>query len=378
MGKRELLLLVVFVVVGTGLYQIAAPAASTDEGFSLGRLVQVARAQFQGALVQRTVTRELTFTPEAGVTTLRVSETRGTVIIEGRDRSDVAVHLEAVLAGPDEKDLDTQAEGLTVEPKTEGEVTRLAIATLDKDPRSMLAHARRGTRLTLRIEVPKNLRIALQGRANSEVADVAGLELIDVEGELRTRDIAGPITGRAAKLEADFEAGAMLELETRRGKLHAEAPTRVTLTSERTTVEIVDPAGPVSIVTDYAMMNVRGTGGPVKVTGVGGVITLRDVRHPLTIDADRLTVTAQLAVPVETSIKVTDDEVDVDLPRHGGVELHASVEDGQLRLPQGLKAETSGPSDASIRTTLDGGGPLVALQVRDGQLRVRSRARPTT
>ena len=58
MGKRELLLVVVFVVLGLGVYQVTAPASEPGApGFSIGRLVQFAKAHFHGAQVRRTVER---------------------------------------------------------------------------------------------------------------------------------------------------------------------------------------------------------------------------------------------------------------------------------------------------------------------------------
>ena len=92
--------------------------------------------------------------------------------------------------------------------------------------------------------------------------------------------------------------------DTKNGRIRAEGPASVNLRSDRGSVDIVDPKGPVAIKTDFCRMDIRGTGGPVTITGEGGVIDLRDVAHPLTIEADRLTVSAELATPVATTITV--------------------------------------------------------------------------
>ncbi len=109
------------------------------------------------------------------------------------------------------------------------------------------------------------------------------------------------------------------------------------------------------------------------ITGEGGVIDLRDVAHPLTIEADRLTVSAELATPVATTITVSDDTVDVTLPRQGGVQLEASIEDGALRLPGDLTS-TKNEQTESVSAAIAGGGPIVKLVVKGGELRIRSRA----
>ena len=49
MGKRELLLIAVFVVVGTGVYQMTAPARPGVSGFSLSRLLEHVRSEIARA-----------------------------------------------------------------------------------------------------------------------------------------------------------------------------------------------------------------------------------------------------------------------------------------------------------------------------------------
>ena len=111
---------------------------------------------------------------------------------------------------------------------------------------------------------------------------------------------------------------------------------------------------------------------PVTITGEGGTIDLRDVSHPLTIEADRLTVSAELAVPVATTIVVSDDTVDVTLPREGGVQLEAHIEEGALRVPGDLET-TKDERGESVSAAIAGGGPVVKLVVKDGELRIRTR-----
>ena len=88
MGKRELLLLVVFVVLGVGAYQVSAPAAPADApGFSLSRLFQMAKAHLHGPQVHRTVTRTATLTVPEDIETLDLGDIRGSVFVEGTSGS---------------------------------------------------------------------------------------------------------------------------------------------------------------------------------------------------------------------------------------------------------------------------------------------------
>ena len=365
MGKRELLLLVVFVVLGLGVYQVSAPAAPADApGFSLSRIVQMAKSHFGGPRVRKPVTRTATLTPGSEVTTLDLGDIRATVFVAGSDRADILVRLEAVLGGVDDADLAEQEKTLGLTLKSEGPVASAALNfnTVGRPPR-----------YELHVELPRRLKVQLGGRGSAEVRGIAGLHLVEYRGELNAAELTGAVTGELRDARAEFGAGVTMDLETRNGRLRAESPASVVLRSEHGTVDVIDAAGPVSITTDYCRMDIRGTGGPVKITGEGGTIELRDVNHPLTIAAERLTVNAELAIPVATSIAVEDDTVELTLPREGGVQLEAGIENGSLRLPDGLTA-TKVENRESVSAAIAGGGPLVKVTVDRGELRIRSRA----
>ena len=365
MGKRELLLLVVFVVLGVGVYQVSAPAAPADApGFSLSRLFQMAKAHLHGPQVRRTVTRTATLSVPTDVDTLDLGDIRGSVFVEGTDRAEISVRLEAMLGGMDEADVNAQEKAVQLEVNTDGSTATLSLHSREEANRP---------RYDVRVELPKRLKVRLAGRGGAEISGIAGLELDEYRGELTTEAISGPITGEIRDVRAEFGAGATLDLDTRNGRLRADGPASVNLRSDRGSVDIVDPKGAVAIKTDFCRMDIRGSGGPITITGEGGTIDLRDVAHPLTIEADRLTVMAELAIPVATTVTVSDDTVDVTLPREGGVQLEASIEDGALRVPGDLTT-TKNERTESISAAIAGGGPIVKLVVKDGELRIRTRA----
>lgn len=366
MGKRELLLLVVFIVLGVGVYQVTAPAAPVDSpGFSLGRLVQFAKAHFNGPQARRSASKTATLAPGAEVTMLDLTDLSGPVIVEGTDRADIQVRLDAALAGLDAGDLDTQERALGLALAASGPTATLRVTHGGRSRRP---------RLEMRIEVPKRLKVRLGGtRFSAEVRHVAGLDLAEYAGDLRTEGLAGPITGTYESGRAEFGEGAVVTLKTEGGRVRLERPASVTLDSERTGIDIVDAAGPITITDDYARMDIRGTGGPVKVTGDGGTIALRQIAHPVTLDATRLTVDAEFDRPVAASFSIKDDDVDVTLPREGGVLLDVKVTNGDLRLPDGVPPVVSGETQ-SVKAALAGGGPLVSLTLERGTMRVRGRS----
>lgn len=364
MGKRELLLMVVFVVLGVGVYQVTAPAAPAEsKGFSLGRMFQFAKAHIQGNQARRSVTRTATVTPGAGVDTVVIGELRGVIVVEGSDRTDVEVRLEANLSGIDDEDLATQDKALTLEAANDG--TRVAV-NLEFE------HHGNRPRHEMRVLVPRRMKVQLSGRATAEVRGVAGLHLDSFGGELEVEDVAGQVTGDTERLQADFGPGADLRFSSHEGRIRADAPREIKMTCERTTIEVVDPTGPVTFTEDYCRMDVRRSGGPITITGDGGTVELRQITHPLTIQAERLTVNAELDAAVPTSIKVEEDNVEVTLPREGGIDLDARTTDGDLRAPSGMQVTTA-ENRSTLTVPINGGGVPVTLEVTRGWLRLRAR-----
>jgi len=371
MGKRELLLLVVFVVLGVGVYQVTAPASEPDApGFSLGRLLQMARAHVQGDQVRRTAERTAILAEAGpGLTRLTLQAPRGQVTIDASDQPGIEVKALLHFGGIDDADIARQEQATRLDLAREGAEARVSLH-LDENGRR--------PRYELHVRVPRGLAVRIDGgRGRVEATGIGGLELTDYRGEVRTEALTGPVTGELRDGRAEFGEGAVIDLETEGVLIRGEGSASVTLKAERGTIDLVDPAGPVTIAQDYARMDIRGSGGPITITGEGGTVTLRDVAHPLKIAADRLTVNAELARPVPTTIDDEDDTIELTLPRDGGLQLELAVTDGELRLPSSLKA-TTGENRQSLITTLGGGGPLVKVQLQRGELRLRTRGTPGT
>lgn len=370
MGKRELLLLVVFVVLGVGVYQVTAPSSEPDApGFSLTRLFQMARAHVQGDLVRRTAQRTATLALPAGVSRLTLRALRGPVIVEASDRPDIEITVQLILGGIDEADLARQEQAVRLDLEASGTEASFALHLGDDGRRP---------RYETQVRLPKALLLRAEGgRGRIEVTGIGGLELSDYRGEIRTEALTGPVTGELRDGRAEFGDGATIDLETEGVLIRADNAAAVTLKSERGTIDLVDPAGPVTIEQDYARMDIRGSGGPITITGDGGTITLRGIAHPLKIAASRLTVTAELDRPVETTIDNEDDTIELTLPRDGGLRLDVSVTDGQLRVPSSLEPTTT-DNRQSLTTTVGEGGPLVKVQLERGELRLRTRGTPAT
>src|SRR5450759_4986768 len=95
MGKRELVLISLFVVLGIGVYQFtAAPPPPGSEGMSLGGIIKNMRRGIQGARESATANSEETAAVDPGLHLVRVNIQRSSdITITGEDRTDVAAEV---------------------------------------------------------------------------------------------------------------------------------------------------------------------------------------------------------------------------------------------------------------------------------------------
>lgn len=360
MGKRELFLVLGFVVLGTVLYQATAPTSPSGGGFSFGEMFREVRREMGDANATRELTRDAHVVASASAEVVQVPDLRGRIHVRPVDGDDVRLSTTLTLRGLDDQDLDRQAEGVAIALVADGPVIAL-------DVRS--GEGGRQPEQSLTLEVPRRLRLELGGRGVADVRGIAGLDLDDFRGDVTAEDLQGPATGSHREGRLELGPGLHVQIETRRSTLRLVRPASASLDLEASDVEVMDAEGPVSIAQERCTLEVLGGTAPVTVSGEGGTLKLRDVRSPVHIDAERLTVSLIMREPAPVTLAIEADDVDVTLPP-GGLSLEARVESGELRVPDGV-ASTQDGDVQQASATFDGGGPHVALAVTRGTLTVR-------
>src|SRR5688572_1561236 len=123
MGKRELVLISVFLVMGIVVYQLtAAPPPPGSEGFSFGGMVQKLRREVRGAREMATVASNQSRPVDASIRLVRLNIPRNNnLTITGSDRPDLAVDMQVTARGFDQAEAKTAAAAAQVKIEQAGD-----------------------------------------------------------------------------------------------------------------------------------------------------------------------------------------------------------------------------------------------------------------
>jgi hypothetical protein len=365
MGKRELLLIAAFVVVGVVAWRLTAPRETTGSGFSIARTVEQARNAMRGERVAAPVRETATASPGDTIKTLLVEELVANVTVIGEDRAEATAELRGNVFGVDETDSRARLAKVDLQFVDAGDVLRTAI-TLPET-------RQRRPSLELRLTVPARLAVKLvRIRGDVEVRGVAAATIDSRSGDLSVVDVPGLVRAehrggevelvRIGEVKCDIsladlrvsEVRGGLDCETREGRFEARAVGGTTrVESKRTDLDFETLRGAVTIEVEDARVTVRDHAAPITFTGERGRLALT------------------LTAPAETRITAEDAPVEVTLGRGVGAAADLEVEEAALRLPEPLQP-TAGPNaKQAFVAPLNGGGRPLVVRSRRGDVTVR-------
>lgn len=364
MGKRELLIIVAFLVVGAVAYQLAAPAAPEDRGFSLSRFLDSVRREVRGNPGAADWESTGTIAVSAELTELRIgSATRGVEVI-GEARDDIEYVLSVSSNGPD-NDLALQyAKAVVLERDDLGFALGLRIAYPDE--------ARQTSGLVLR--VPRRLTVRAEGRS-IQASGVAGVDLENVVGDTTLRDIAGRVSGahRSGRLVVEGAQEANLSLTNSESELSAvRGDIRVTARNGELVVR--DAAGPLEIDQVNLDLSLQAPRGTVYVSGTGGEIRIVDPQGEVRVDTRRAEVELQLDRGVTATVLTSGDTIRLLLGDATAISLDAvATNGGEIQAAEFELAAEGDDRERRLRHTFNGGTTRVALRNDDGEIVIRRR-----
>ena len=373
MGKRELLLVVGFLILGVVVYQAtSAPAGPDQRGLfaSFSRLVDSTRREMRGnrAVAERTAVSSHAI--DESVTELRISEYVREVHVSGEDRADVEASLHVRSNAYDDREARETADATVL--LTERAASSLLMRIDYPDPGRQ--------HVTLRVKVPARLHVRIESRPDTlAIADVASVEAANAGGTTTIQRIPGQVVVSHQSGAATIEDVSSLRFTGRRSRLtvrdvRGEADVQI---DQGGSVAASGLAGRIAVQSRNAevlLTDPAPTSGPVRIDAVGGSVAVEGLGTEARIDSRnaRVDVTMRRAAPV--AIYSAGGPVALT-PPPSAYTLDLVATNGRIT-PDNVGAElgletTRTPSEERAAGPVGGGGPTITIRATRADVALR-------
>ena len=381
MGKRELLLAAVILVLGFVVYQFTAPPGDPSKpGFSFSRILDEVRREVRGQRESAEDTKLTKIPVPDTVREIRLDELSSTVVtIVGEDRADIEAEFHVRSSGYDVE----EAKRLVTESNLKSDEAGALLILATKYP----VEGRQSGRLTLKI--PARLGVRTDGKSGvmtiSKVESVAigtaraNTELTDIRGHVA-------VTQRGSQITVQNVGSVRLQTFSAEAKLvDVRGDTTLNVQGGEFAAEQLHGALEVeSRNSEMRFERLEKLRGPVRINASLGELLLAGLAVEARIDGRNTQIRVEPAVPVTLSVYNTEEDVDIILPS-GGMRLDLLATEGDVEVPDGLKEQltiTPPPGDSAapvgrteqrVAGDLFGGGPVMTVRVTRGEIILKTR-----
>jgi Putative adhesin len=373
MGKRELVLIVVFVVLGVCVYQFTAPAPPPgSEDVSIGGIVNKLRRNIRGARETAPADWSQTTPVDPAIRELRINISRpNDLTVTGEERADIAIEVHAIGRGYDEAEAKATAATARLRVERAGDAL---VVGFDQGPQRGLPRNARLEQLTIVLKVPQRLALRVEphfGRFTA--ANVASAEIMGSRGETRIRNTAGhlALSHTGGKLEIDGAGSLKLTGRNSAGSI-ARVNGTATLDLNGGELHVEAIVGPFDVEARNAELTIdagKTAKPPFRFNGTGGQLRVSNLRTEARIDGRNEEIEVQLAAAAPVTIYSTGEDIVLVAPP-AGYTLDAVATEGRLDIGDGtLKPAEDGESRVS--GAVRGGGPTISLRATRGDITVR-------
>ena len=373
MGKRELLLIFCFFIVGVVVYQaIARPPAPGERGLSLSRLIESARREIRGNRARAEATTTATHAVTPDLNELRITGLISDVEVVGEERQDVESIAHVESNGFDEAEA--------------REYVKQSKVVVDRTASSLILRMdfpqggrQRGV---LKLKVPSRLQVRVEpGSGALKVSNVAALEITGTRGEATLRRIAGKVEISHRGGEVEIEDVGSLEFIGRAGTLKVSGVKGDTSIKMEQGGEVTASrlSGGVEIEgrnCDIGLDDLSSTRGPVRVNINGGSLKVRGLKADTRIDSRNAEVEVAMAAPAPVAIYSNGERVSLS-PPPGGYTLDARIIDGRVTpddfvASMGFQSSKAGDNEeARVFGPFKGGGPTISIRATNADFTIR-------
>jgi hypothetical protein len=373
MGKRELLLIVAFVVVGVVVYQIAAPPTPAgSRQVTVGGAIEHLRRAVRGNRSSAEVTTTQSQAIDAAVSEIRLRLRSATLVIEGEDRADVAVEMLAWSNGYDDAEAQSLAKQTVLKLDPAG--TTL-IATIEfPEPGTQ--------RATVKMKVPARLRIRVDNSGPATVSNVAAVEMAGARGVTSISRVPGAVSGVHRGGRLTLQQLGTLKMTMHGSDVTIDTVKDIMLTVRGGEMRASGISGSIEIEsnqTDVTLEKLDALTSPLRVNASGGTLTIRGLRTEARIDGRNTAVEIVMERPAPVAVYNEGDRGIGFTPPPGGFRLDALVRDGRLTPPEmltklGLKPTSSADTkEVRVIGAVAGDGPTITLRATRGDIVLKSR-----
>lgn len=374
MGKRELLLVICFVVVGVVVYQVTAPTPAPGErGLSLGRLIEAARREVGGNRAMAELSTTTTHALTSEITELRITGPISEVEVQGQDRSDI----ESTLFVNSRAYNDDEAKKYAAESKLVADQTASALILRMQFP----TPGRQ--RSTVKLKVPARLRIRIEpGSGTLDVKNVAAVEIAGTRGEVTLSQIAGRVEVSHRGGEVTIQDAGSLDFNGRAGSLkltgvRGDTSIKMDGGGEITAANLAGSLNLESRNTEVTLENLESTRGPIRVNSIAGSVKMKGLKSEARIDVRNAELDVAMTAAATVAIYTENDRVTLT-PPPGGYMLDALVIDGEIKPAEriselGLRATRENDKEARLVGAIKGGGPTITVRATRGDFELMSR-----
>lgn len=370
MGKRELLLIAAFVVVGAIVYQFTAPPpADGERSFQPGQVIEHIRRAIAGNRASAEIVNRSTQPVEPDVSELRFEPLKSaSLTIIGEDRSDIDAELRVHSNAYDEQEAQQTAKQTVLKADRAG--ARLVLSVFYPDAGIQ--------RATVILKVPRRLGVRLQGGGNElTISHVSSLELGGARGKVEISDVSGLVSGSHRGGELHIANAGTIKITTtgtdaQVERVHGE----MTMTMRGGELKGSELAGPVDLDTngtDVTLEQLDKTSGIVHVNAVGGSLAVKGLRTEGRFDVRNTDVEVSIERAAPLAIYSDGgDSIEVT-PPSGGYQLDAVASEGTINLPPGTLEVTSSAQEHRATGPINGGGPTITIRNKRGDITIKER-----
>jgi hypothetical protein len=375
MGKRELVLIAVFVVLGIGLYEVTAPPPPPgSEGVSLSGIFRNIQRTVHGSRDTASADSAQTVPVDANVKELRVSFARwNDMTVAGEDRTDIAAEMHATARGFNPTEAKAAAEATSLKLERVGDAL---VVSLDNSPARALPRNSNIGQLSIVLKVPRRLTLRMEPHTGRLiVGKLAGADIMGSRGETRVIGFTGRValTHSGGSLEIEDVPSLKLNARNTHGTVkHVNGPMAVdSMGGDLTISDVVGPLEIESRNSDIRIDGSKGLQGPLRVNATGGEIRIEGLRTEARLDGRNTAIEVTLAAPAPVTIHNLG-AIRVTAPPAGytldavTTEGRINVDDGEIKPSEGGDQHAAGP--------VRGGGPTLTLRATRGGITVQKPA----